>query len=109
MYELRGASGKSVAEAERIIAALRGGERVGEAGSELESLFRPSVQPFLIALFRYDPTAAVARLEIPVLIVNGSHDLQVGVQEARLLAAAHPAAGPALLEAVGSFLRSRLP
>jgi hypothetical protein len=38
----------------------------------LRQVFRPSVQPYLISLFRQDPAAAFARLPMPALIVQGA-------------------------------------
>lgn len=53
-----------------------------------ESLFRPSVQPYLISWFRYNPTKEIAKLDMPVLILQGDRDMQVGVEEAEKLYAA---------------------
>jgi surfactin synthase thioesterase subunit len=52
----------------------------------LMSLFRPSVQPYLISWFRYDPAAEIAKLNVPVLIVQGDRDVQVNAAEAQRLA-----------------------
>lgn len=51
----------------------------------LESIFRPSVQPFMNSWMKYDPAEEIAKLEIPVLIINGSFDLQVDVTDAEIL------------------------
>lgn len=48
-------------------------------------LFRPSVQPYLVSWFRYDPAVELARLAVPVLVVQGSTDLQVAPSEASAL------------------------
>ena len=53
-----------------------------------ESLFRPCVQPYLISWFRYNPTKEIAKLDMPVLILQGDRDMQVGVEEAEKLYAA---------------------
>lgn len=53
-----------------------------------ETLFRPSVQPYLISWFRYNPTKEIAKLDMPVLILQGDRDMQVGVEEAEKLYAA---------------------
>lgn len=58
----------------------------------LAKLFRPSVQPYLVSWFRYSPTSEIARLRMPVLIVQGSTDIQLAVDDARALAAARPGA-----------------
>lgn len=56
----------------------------------LESIFRPSVQPYIKSWMKFDPAAELAKLDIPVLIVNGSFDLQVDVTDAHLLQNAAP-------------------
>lgn len=79
-------------KAERLITALEKGEDPGEVPAELATLFRPSVQPYLVSWFRHSPAAAYAKLEAPVLIVQGDADIQVSVAEARALKAAAPGA-----------------
>lgn len=58
----------------------------------LSSIFRESLQPFLISWMKHDPGKIIAGLDMPVLIVNGDKDLQVQVSEAELLHAAKPGA-----------------
>ena len=57
------------------------------------ALFRPSVQPFLISYFRYDPWEEIAKLEIPVLVLQGGADIQTGGADADALQAALRSAG----------------
>ncbi|WP_181306507.1 alpha/beta hydrolase [Rufibacter sp. XAAS-G3-1] len=73
-----------------ILDQLVQGKAVAEVNPMLASLFRPSVQPYLISWFKYDPQAEIRKLTIPVLLVQGNQDLQVSMQEAQLLAAAAP-------------------
>jgi len=79
-------------KAERILVALEKGEDPGEVPPELATLFRPSVQPYLVSWFRVSPAGAYAKLAVPVLVVQGDADIQVGVAEAKALAAAAPKA-----------------
>lgn len=51
----------------------------------LESIFRPSVQPYIKSWMNYDPAAQIAELNIPILIINGSFDIQVDVTDAEIL------------------------
>lgn len=51
----------------------------------LESIFRASVQPYMYSWMRFDPAEEIAKLEIPVLIINGSFDIQVDVKDAEIL------------------------
>ncbi len=88
-----------------IVARLREGREVQEVPAELQPLFRPSVQPFLISMFRRDPARELARLHVPVLIVAGGRDLQISVEEARLLAAARPGARLEVIEGMNHVLK----
>jgi len=61
-------------------------------GEGLSSIFRPSVQPFMRTWMAYNPQVEIAKLEIPVLIINGDEDIQVDENEATLLKEAKPEA-----------------
>ena len=58
----------------------------------LASIFRPAIQPFIRSWMLYNPKAELAKLDIPVLIINGDKDLQVQISEAELLRKAKPGA-----------------
>ena len=73
------------AEAERINNCLRRGETVDDIPPYLKVLYRKSVQPYLISWFRYDPAQEIAKLKIPVLILQGDKDIQVSTREAQKL------------------------
>jgi len=78
------------AASERIIAALLSGRVDDDVPAVLAPLYRPSVQPYLISWFRYDPRVEIAKVRCPVTVVQGTADIQVGVQHGQALAAAHP-------------------
>src|SRR5690606_8735868 len=56
----------------------------------IASIFRKEIQPFILTWMQFDPKVELAKLEIPVLIINGDKDIQVHVSEAELLKAAKP-------------------
>jgi pimeloyl-ACP methyl ester carboxylesterase len=68
-----------------IIDSLSQGFLVKKVHLMLFSLFRPSVQPYLISWFKYDPSKEIASLSTPTLILQGDNDLQVSVNDAELL------------------------
>jgi pimeloyl-ACP methyl ester carboxylesterase len=68
-------------------------------------VFRPSVQPYLISLFRQDPAKAFSALQVPALIVQGEHDIQVSVADADALAAANPRARKVVIPGMNHVLR----
>lgn len=81
-------------EAETAITALEAGERVdvGKFHPAVQGLFAPAVQGFLIDLMAQDPAAMANMVELPMLIVQGGTDLQVGAEDAKALVAAAPGA-----------------
>ncbi len=81
-----------VSEVETINASLLAGKTVPNPDPVLAPLFRPSVQPYVISEYRYDPAKEIAKLTIPVLIVHGTTDIQVSATDAKLLSAADPKA-----------------
>lgn len=94
-----------LAEAQSIMARLNQGETVRDVPPALGSLFRTAVQPYLISWFRYDPAREIGRLQVPVLIAQGSTDVQVGVDDARALARANPRARLVVIEGMNHVLK----
>lgn len=88
-----------------LLDSLKAGHPDGNVPAPLQGIFRPSVQPYLISLFRQDPAAAFARLKMPALIIQGSNDIQVGVGDARLLKTAKPDAELALIDGMNHVMR----
>lgn len=78
-------------ESAAITKELREGRTVEQVPFYLAALYRQSVQPYLISWFAYNPAVEIAKLDIPVLILQGDKDIQVGVEEAEKLHAAYQA------------------
>ncbi|MCO5146377.1 MAG: lysophospholipase [Aquamicrobium sp.] len=97
-----------LAEALAAIEALEGGERVDVSGFHpaLQAMFAPAVQGFLIDAFARDPAALIAGVKLPVLIVQGEADLQVGVADAEALFRAQPQAGRVLVPGMNHVLKA---
>lgn len=72
-----------------ILDKLLQGKTVENVPEYLNSLFRLSVQPYMISWFKYDPQKEMSKLNKPVLIVHGSTDIQVSLMDADKLAAAN--------------------
>jgi pimeloyl-ACP methyl ester carboxylesterase/uncharacterized protein YfiM (DUF2279 family) len=71
----------------------------------LPMLFRASVLPYLASWFKYDPAVEIAKVEIPVLIVQGTTDIQTSMTDAQLLAAANPQARFLTIEGMNHILK----
>lgn len=85
---------------------LEAGQTIDDVPAYLHSLFRPSVQPYMISWFQYDPQKEMARLKIPTLIVQGTRDIQVGVDQAELLAKANTKARKIMIENMNHVLKT---
>ena len=68
--------------------SLKKGKTVTDYPAALTSIFRADVQPFIMNWMQYNPQELIKSLHIPTLIVNGTKDLQVSVDEANLLKSA---------------------
>jgi hypothetical protein len=78
--------------ANTAIDSIDAGFIVKKINPMLYSLFRPSVQPYLISWFKYNPQTEIKKLKIPILILQGDNDIQVSVEDAQLLYKAQPEA-----------------
>lgn len=92
-------------EAGKILDSLKVGRLVRQLNPGFAALFRPSVQPYLISWFKYDPAAEISKLTMPVLILQGTTDVQVSVDDAKLLAAALPSAKLVLVDGMNHILK----
>ena len=92
-------------ESQKIISQLRKGELVENISPYLAPVFRKSVQPYLISWFKYEPAKEIAKLQIPILIVQGTNDLQVEDKEVQLLKEAQPKAQLLLIEGMNHVLK----
>lgn len=88
-----------------MLDSLANGYTVSNVLPALKEMFRPSVQPFLISWFKYDPAVEIAKLNKPVLIVQGTTDIQVLVSDAELLAAAKEDAKLVIFEGMNHVLK----
>lgn len=84
--------------ANHYLDTLLAGQRIAKPSPVLFSLFRPSIQPYMISWLRYDPGKLLQALHCPVLLLQGNKDIQVQVADALLLQKAKPSAHLAVLE-----------
>lgn len=72
-----------------ILDKLSEGKTVDNVPPFLNSLFRPSIQPYMISWFKYNPQKEIAKLNKPVMIIQGNTDIQVSIKDANKLASAN--------------------
>ncbi|WP_163574988.1 alpha/beta hydrolase [Halomonas faecis] len=92
-------------DSERILSELEQGRTTGNVPPALASLFRSSVQPYLISWFRYVPTEEIQRAPGLALIVHGTTDVQVSPSEAEALKQARPDAELLIVEGMNHVLK----
>ena len=91
---------------ERIVSSLQTGKiiAVDERPKPLLALSAPSVQPYLISYFKYDPRIEIAKIKSATTIVQGTHDVQVPIENGKALAAAQPAASFVMIDGMTHVL-----
>ncbi len=89
-----------------IIDSLSRGYKVSNVPMILLSVFRPSVQPFLISWMRYDPAREIAKLNVPILIIQGNHDVQVDTTQAMILHKAAPKSKLVIISGMSHIMKN---
>lgn len=72
-------------EVQKNLETLKNGTTFELKNQMLATLFRASVQPYMISWIKYNPQTEIKKLQIPTLLINGDKDIQVSVQDAQLL------------------------
>jgi pimeloyl-ACP methyl ester carboxylesterase len=90
---------------DKAIAELEAGREVKDYPKDLEMLFRPSVQPYLISMFKPDPARLIAGLDAPVLIIDGAADAQITPEHGKKLAAANKKARHVTIDKMSHTLK----
>lgn len=74
-----------IEDTKRVFGILKEGKTTSDYPVALGSIFDTSIQPFMASWMRFNPTEEISKLDMPTLIINGTKDLQVSVDEAKLL------------------------
>ena len=88
-----------------INAALRKGETVPNVSVMMQSLFRSSVLPYVISCYKYDPKKVIATLRVPILLIQGTTDIQISVRDAELLKQGQPKAELQIIENMNHVMK----
>lgn len=72
----------------------------------LASVFAKQNLPFLISWAKYNPSEEIKKLTIPTLIINGTKDLQVKIEDANALHTAKPSSELVLIENMNHVLKN---
>ena len=88
----------------KVLDSIKAGIAVKSAPNS--PLFNPTVQPFLTSWMQFDPAKEIGQLPMPVLIINGTTDLQVPVEQADLLAKAAQSDQKVIIEGMNHELKT---
>lgn len=88
-----------------IIDSLKAGIIVNDVNPNLNSLFRISVQPYMISWFKHNPQIDIKQLKFPSLIIQGDNDLQVSINDAKLLASVNNKSKLVIIEKMNHVLK----
>jgi pimeloyl-ACP methyl ester carboxylesterase len=88
-----------------ILDSLENGLNVQNVPFFLSSLFRPTIQDYVISWFKYNPVNEINELSIPVMIIQGGTDIQVSIDNAELLQKIKPNATYLFIEQMNHILK----
>lgn len=91
-------------DTKRVVSSLKEGKTTTDYPLALTSLFGPDLQAFMINWMKYNPSEIIKELKIPILIINGTKDLQVSENEATLLKKANDKAILKIIENMNHVL-----
>ena len=93
-------------EIQKLLKMLKNGEEVKEFSPELAGLFRADVQPYLISWLKLDPKVELGKINIPILIIHGSTDIQVTAEDAKIQKEGNSAATLKIIEGMNHVLKT---
>lgn len=88
-----------------ILDSLKRGYSVSKVSPLLYSLFRPSVQPYMMSWIKHDPALLLSQLIIPGMIIQGTHDIQVTMEDAKRLVQYNPNLYSVTVEGMNHILK----
>lgn len=91
-------------QAKPTVEKLKAGQTTTDYPAALANLFGPSIQEFMINWMAYEPSKIINTLQIPILIINGTKDIQVSEAEAERLKEANTNAKLVIIENMNHVL-----
>ncbi|HKK13019.1 MAG TPA: alpha/beta hydrolase [Flavobacteriaceae bacterium] len=91
-------------DAKRVFGIMRSGKTTSDYPPVLYSLFNIEIQPFMMNWMEYDPKEVIKSLNVPILIINGTKDLRVSVEESKMLKEAAPEADLKIIDKMNHVL-----
>ncbi len=82
------------------------GEDPGDVHPGLKALLQPMNRKFMQSWVKYDPALEIAKVKVPVLIIQGGRDIQISEGDAHALKSAQPAATLVVIPAANHIFRA---
>jgi uncharacterized protein len=101
----QGTPSEVIDQVKSMIAKVKTGERFEDVPPYLMALFQPDIQPYLQSWFKYNPAVELGKMKVPALIIQGENDIQVEVEDAKLLKAGNEKANLKLIEGMNHILK----
>ncbi len=96
---------KAAVTVDSLFKRMKTGQKIDTVPPYLLSIFRPSVRPYILSWMLHDPCNEIKKLNIPILIVQGTTDIQVEVKQAEMLKACKPKATLKIIEGMNHILK----
>lgn len=93
----------------KVLDSLKRGKINPNVDPSLYGLLRPSIQMYIMSWCRYDPTVEIRKVKCPILIVQGTTDMQVSVDNAMKLKSAKSSATLLLIRGMSHILKDGPP
>ncbi|MFN0081297.1 MAG: alpha/beta fold hydrolase [Ferruginibacter sp.] len=96
---------KAAVVVDSLFTRMMNGQKLDTVPPYLLSIFRPSVQPYILSWMLHDPCVEIKKLKIPILILQGTTDIQVQVKQAEMLKACKPTAKLKIITGMNHILK----
>ena len=96
---------KAAVVVDSLLKRLRNNQKIDTVPPYLLAILRPSVQPYILSWMLHDPCAEIKKLTIPILILQGTTDIQVEVRQAEMLKACKPKATLKIIAGMNHILK----
>jgi pimeloyl-ACP methyl ester carboxylesterase len=93
-------------EAQNVLGKFKNGETVDKISPSLISIFRPSVQQYMISWIKHNPQEEIKKVNTPILIINGTTDIQVSVDNAEVLNKSNPKSELLIIENMNHIFKN---
>ena len=96
---------KAAVVVDSLFLRMRNKQKIDTVPPYLMSIFRPSLQPYIVSWMLHDPCAEIKKLTVPILILQGTTDIQVEVKQAEMLKNCKPTATLKIVTGMNHILK----